>query len=335
MTETKKFRALWVEEAEAGVFTRRIATRSTADLPEGEVLVRVHYSSLNYKDALSASGNRGVTRRYPHTPGIDAAGVVEASSSPAFSPGEPVIAAAAGELGVNQPGGFGEYLRSQAEWLVPLPGGLSLRESMVYGTAGFTAAMCVDRLIREGIRPENGAVLVTGASGGVGSMVVAILAKLGYRVTAVTGKMDESDLLRELGAAEVIARDTFIDSSGRALLHARWSGVVDSVGGSYLTTAIRGTQPGGVITSCGNAASPELVMTVFPFILRGVILAGIDATRPARAERERLWGLLAEEWKPDLLHRLAREVPLEALDREIEATLSGSRRGRVVVKLGG
>ncbi|RPH74470.1 oxidoreductase, partial [bacterium] len=161
----------------------------------------------------------------------------------------------------------------------------------------------------------------------------AILAKIGYRVTAVTGKIEESDLLRELGAAAVIVRDDFIDTSGRALLHARWAGVVDSVGGGYLSTAIRGTQPGGVITACGNAASPELALTVFPFILRGVTLAGIDATRPTRAERARLWALLAGAWKPALLDRLAREVGLEELDGEIEATLRGTRKGRVVVQV--
>lgn len=334
MNETKQFRALWVEETDTGGFTRRVILRSTGDLPDGEVLVRVQYSSLNYKDALSASGNRGVTRRYPHTPGIDAAGVVEASSSPAFQPGDRVIAAAAGELGVSWPGGFGEYLRAQAEWLVALPGGLSARESMVYGTAGFTAAMCVNRLAVEGLRPDSGPVLVTGASGGVGSIAAAILAKLGYPVTAVTGKIEAAELLRDLGAAEVIARGDFTDTSSRALLHARWAGVVDSVGGACLATAIRGTQPGGVVAACGNAASPELNLTVFPFILRGVTLAGIDATRPGRAERERYWRLLADEWKPAQLDRLARDVPLEELDREIEATLEGSRRGRVVVNLG-
>jgi putative YhdH/YhfP family quinone oxidoreductase len=334
MQAAKTFRALWVEENPAETFTRRIVERSTADLPEGQVLVRVQYSSLNYKDALSASGNRGVTRRYPHTPGIDLAGVVEESSSADFSPGDTVISAAAGDIGVNMPGGFGQYVRAQADWLVKLPAGLSLKEAMIYGTAGFTAGMCVDRLEREGVTPQSGSILVTGASGGVGSIATSILARGGYRVTAVTGKSDEMYRLREMGAAEVLNREEFTEGSSRgALLHARWAGVVDSVGGAYLSTAIRGAKPGGVVTACGNAASPELSLTVFPFILRGVTLAGIDATRPTRAERERLWQRLAGPWKLPHLDRLAREVPLEDLESEIQATLRGSRRDRVVVRL--
>ena len=327
------FRALVVEETAPGQFQRRVISRGLEELPEAEVLVRVQFSSLNYKDALSATGNKGVTRRFPHTPGIDLAGVVEASSSPNFQPGDKVIAAAAGETGVSAPGGYGQYVRVPADWLVPLPRRLTLRQSMVYGTAGFTAAMCVDRLQREGILPWRGPVLVTGATGGVGSLAVGILSKEGYAVTAATGKIEHGNMLRALGASEVLPRAELDDGGRPALLHARWAGVVDTVGGSFLAAAIRATQPGGVITCCGNAASPELSLTVFPFILRGVTLAGIDATRPSKAERERLWKKLAGRWKLDSLDALAREVPLAALDEEIERILGGRQTGRVVVKL--
>ena len=192
MAHPNLFKAVWVEENEPGHFKRQIVSRPTTDLPGGEVLVRVLYSSLNYKDALSASGNRGVTRNYPHTPGIDAAGVVEESSCPEWEEGDRVFSVSMGEVGVSSPGGFGQYIRVPATWLIRLPEGLSLRESMAYGTAGFTSALCVERLQTEGVRPENGEVLVTGATGGVGSIAVMILSKLGYLVTAATGKQDEA-----------------------------------------------------------------------------------------------------------------------------------------------
>ena len=337
MDENTSFRALLVEEAPSpeahGRFTRRLVTRQLSDLPDGDVLVRVHYSSLNYKDALSASGNKGVTRRYPHTPGIDAAGVVAFSRSPAYRPGDAVVCAAAGDLGVNTAGGFGGYIRAGADWLTPLPEGLSLRESMIYGTAGFTAAMCVDRLKAGGVRPEDGPVLVTGATGGVGTMALGILAAEGYQVTAATGKMDQANLLRARGASEVIDRQEVVEGSGRPLLHSRWAGVVDTVGGAYLSSAIRAAMPEAVVTACGNAASPELSLTVFPFILRGVSLVGIDATRPSTAERARLWQKLAGPWKLERLEELAREVTLDELDIEIERMLAGEQVGRVLLNL--
>lgn len=324
--------ALLVEETAAGQFTRRVAQRTLDDLPAGDVLVRVKYSSLNYKDALSASGNKGVTRSYPHVPGIDAAGVVVASQNDHFIPGDEVISIT-GELGVNTPGGFGQYIRVPAGWLLPLPEGMDLRQSMTYGTAGFTAAMCVDRLQRAGVAPDAGEVLVTGATGGVGSIAVGILARAGYRVVAATGKADLHDLLRELGAAEVLGREAVNDTSGRALLHARWAGVVDTVGGSYLSTALRSARPGGVVTACGNAAAAELPLTVYPFILRGVSLIGIDALLPERAERERLWSRLARSWSVKLLPAITREVTLPDLDEEIQRMLAGGQVGRVVVAM--
>ena len=334
MAHPNLFKAVRVEEYEPGQFKREIVNRPTADLPDGEVLVRVLYSSLNYKDALSASGNRGVTRNYPHTPGIDAAGVVEESSCSEWEEGDRVFSVSMGEVGVNSPGGFGQYIRVPANWLIRLPEGLSLRESMAYGTAGFTSALSVERLQAEGVKPENGEVLVTGATGGVGSIAVMILAKLGYAVTAATGKQDEAGFLKEIGARKVIPREEINDTSGKALLHGRWAGVVDTIGGGFLATAVRACLPGGVVTACGNAASADLPLTVYPFILRGVTLAGIDATQPSLEEREQIWRKLAREWKPAALEKRVREVTLDEVDGEIEKMLQGKNTGRVIINLG-
>lgn len=333
MAETRHFKALWVEEVEPDQFTRSVVERSVDDLPEGDVLVQVCYSSLNYKDALSAAGNRGVTRRYPHTPGIDAAGVVLESRDSAFKAGDEVLVIAP-ELGVSSPGGFGQMLRVPSAWLLPLPKGLTLRESMAYGTAGFTAAACLEKLQRMGVMPEQGEILVTGATGGVGIIAVGLLALEGYHAVAATGKLEQADLLRRLGAAEVVHRDEVNDSSGRPLLHARWAGVIDTVGGSFLSSAVRATKPNGVITACGNAASPDLPLNVFPFILRGVSLIGVDITRPAMQEREQLWRKLGSSWKLPLLDELVREVTLDQLNPEIDRILQGGQVGRVIVNLG-
>lgn len=326
------FRALWVQEEQAGVFTRTVIQRRLDDLPAETVLVHVKYSSLNYKDALSAAGNRGVTRRYPHTPGIDAAGTIVESGDARFSPGDEVIIAGV-EFGVSVPGGYGQYVRVPAGWLIPLPDRMTLRQSMAYGTAGFTAAMCASRILQAGLSPERGEVLVTGATGGVGSIAVGILASEGYRVTAATGKPENSSWLHALGANQVIHRDEVIDTSGKPLLHARWSAVVDTVGGDYLASAIRAAQPEAVVTACGNAASPNLPLTVFPFILRGVSLLGIDATRVSWEERVRLWNKLAAEWAVDAVEQAAREVSLDALDAEVQRMLQGKQAGRVIVNL--
>jgi acrylyl-CoA reductase (NADPH) len=332
MSNTVFFEAMWVEEVEPGHFKRSILHRNIQDLPENEVLVRVKYSSLNYKDALSASGNRGVTRKYPHTPGIDASGIVVESIDPDFHPGDEVLVAAEG-MGVDTPGGFGQFVRVPAAWLIKIPVGLSLRESMAYGTAGFTAALCVDQLLKSGVTPTKGEVLVTGATGGVGTIAVAILALNGFEVTAATGKLEQEELLKSLGARQVIHRDSINDTSEKPLLSGLWAGVVDTVGGNYLATAIRATKPEGVVTACGNAASPDLHLTVFPFILRGVRLVGIDATRIPYAERVRLWTKLGSEWHISGIERMIREVHLGALSAEIDKTLQGRQSGRVIVNL--
>jgi acrylyl-CoA reductase (NADPH) len=326
------FKALVIEKTADDNFVRQIKERHIEELPDHEVLIRVHYSSLNYKDALSATGNRGVTKRYPHTPGIDAAGVVEASVVPEFRPGDEVIACCY-DLGMNTPGGFGQYIRVPAAWVLGLPRNLSLQESMVYGTAGFTAAQCVLRLREHGVRPESGRVLVTGATGGVGSMAVAILGQAGYEVTAATGKPEAADFLRDLGAYEIISRDQVTDATGRALLREKWAGVVDTVGGNILATAVKSTRYGGTVTCCGNVASPELVLTVYPFILRGVGLLGIDSAECPLAVRREVWEKLAGPWKLTRLDRLARVISLAELDHHLDLILAGKEKGRVVVDM--
>jgi len=328
------FRALVVTETEPKQFERKIETRSIAELPEGDLLIRVHYSSLNYKDALSAIGNRGVTRNYPHTPGIDAAGIVAASDHDAFEVGDEVVVIGY-DLGMNTAGGFGEYVRVPADWVVKLPETLSTREAMCYGTAGFTAAMCVERLISHGVQPEDGEILVTGATGGVGSFAVALLAQSGYRVVAATGKMETAkDYLRELGAENVISRTEAIDESSRPLLKSRWAGVVDTVGGDMLASALKATQREAAVAICGLAASTDLHTTVLPFILRGVTLYGIDSVPIPIQERQRIWQLIADEWKLDILSTLVREVALEDLEPEITRILQGGQTGRVLVAVG-
>jgi acrylyl-CoA reductase (NADPH) len=327
-----EFHALVVRQTDEGQFIRRIEERSPDDLPAGDLLVRVHYSSLNYKDALSATGHRGVTRRYPHTPGIDAAGVVEASAVDAFDPGDEVIVTSY-DLGMNTPGGWGQYIRVPAAWVVPRPEGLSLRQSMIYGTAGFTAALSIWKLQAQGVVAEHGPVLVTGATGGVGSLAVAILAKEGYHVSAATAKVHEAAYLRDLGAVDVVDRDKVLDISGRPLLSGQWAGVVDTVGGDYLATALRTTRYGGVVTCCGLVASPELSTTVYPFILRGVSLLGIDSQECPMDVRRRIWDKLASTWKLEGLERLASERMLQELEPEIGRMLQGGQRGRVIVNL--
>jgi putative YhdH/YhfP family quinone oxidoreductase len=308
-----------------------VRQRSTDELPAGEVLIRVHYSGLNYKDALSANGHRGVTRKYPHTPGIDAGGVVEESTSTAFKPGDQVIVTGF-DLGMNTAGGFGEYIRVPADWIVPLPPGLSLRESMVYGTAGVTAALCIAKLQQEAVTPDQGEIVVTGATGGVGSLAVAMLARLGYRAVAATGKAQEHEFLKRLGAAQIVPREEVDDKSGKPLLPPRWAGAVDTVGGNILSTLLRAAKPHGVVTCCGMVTSTDLQTSIYPFILRSVTLAGIDSVNLSMPERRALWSRLAGNWKPPALGDLGRDCALDQLNPEIERILNGQIKGRVVVR---
>lgn len=328
----RSFKAMVITETPDNRFLRSIQDRDIEELPPGEVLVRVKYSSLNFKDVLSSIGNRGVTKKYPHTPGIDAAGIVEESRSGAFRPGEEVIVTSY-DLGMNTSGGFGQYIRVPAEWVVPRPAGLSLRESMVFGTAGFTAGLSVYRLISYGIGPDRGQVLVSGATGGVGSIALSILAKSGYDVVAVNGVVDETDFLMELGAKEVISIEEATDQTGKPLLKERWAGAVDAVGGLVLATAVKSTKYGGAVTCCGNVGSHDLPLNVYPFILRGVTLIGIDSQNCPMPLRLKVWEKLAGEWKLDRLDRLTTEIPLEEVGERIDLVLQKKHRGRTVVRL--
>ena len=326
-----KFKAMVVSETVEKKFVREITQKALSELPGGELIVEVKYSSLNYKDALSASGNKGVTRKYPHTPGIDAAGVVVDSTTKAFGAGEEVVVMGF-DLGMNTSGGFGQYISVPSGWAVKLPPGLSLRDSMGYGTAGLTAALCILRLMAGGLNKDAGEVLVTGATGGVGSVAVAILGKLGFNVVAATGKAEEKDFLTQLGARAIISRDEANDTSGRPLQKGRWAGVVDTVGGNILATALKTAKYGGLVAACGNAMSADLNVNVFPFILRGVSLLGVDSVEIPMRARQMAWNKLAGDWSIDLT-RIVTEVSLDALSPEIDKILKGGVRGRVVVDL--
>jgi putative YhdH/YhfP family quinone oxidoreductase len=330
--QSDSYEALVIEELDSDNYSKKVRAKNIAELPEGDVLIRVHYSSLNYKDALSASGNKGVTRRYPHVPGIDAAGVVEESSSPDFKAGDQVIASGF-DIGMNTSGGFGQYIRVPAGWTLHCPQGLTLRESMIYGTAGFTAAQSVERLVTFPVLPESGNILVTGATGGVGSIAIALLSRLKYRVTAVSGKPEAEDFLIRLGAEEIISRKQATDLSGKLLLREKWAGVIDTVGGEILATAIKSTAYGGAVTCCGNVASPDLPLSVYPFILRAVSLLGIDSAKCPIHLRQKIWQRLAGEWRIESLDSLVTECNLPELPDYIEHMLQGRQIGRVIVNL--
>lgn len=331
--ENKTFKAMVVNEAADKTFTREIITRSIDDLPPGEVLIKVSFSSLNYKDALSSTGNKGVTRKYPHTPGIDTAGVVVESENDQFKPGDEVIVTSY-DLGMNTSGGFAEYVRVPADWVVRRPANLTFKEAMIYGTAGFTAGLSVNALIHT-VKPEHGEVLVTGASGGVGSVAVSILTKLGYTVVGVAGIEEEKEFLAKIGATEVISREDAADTSGKPVLRARWAGVIDTVGGDILATAIKSAKYGATVTCCGNAASIDLPLNVFPFILRGVSLLGIDSQNCPMPKRQKIWDNLADAWKLDGLEELSSEIALEGLEDRIQLMLQGKNKGRTVVRIDG
>ena len=328
---TKTFKALVVRQNGQN-FKRSIEDRNINSLPKGDVLIRVHYSSLNYKDALSCSGNRTITRHYPHTPGIDAAGVVEHSLVDEFKVGDQVIVISF-DLGMNTSGGFGQFIRVPADWVMPLPKGLTMHESMIFGTAGFTAGCAVNILKKQNVTPDSGPIIVTGSTGGVGSSSVAILSSLGYSVTASSGKKGAIDFLKKIGAKEVIDRNSINDESGRSLLKEVWAGGIDSVGGNTLTTILNSTKKNGVILSVGLVSSPKLAATVFPFIMRGIILQGVSASENSMDERKFVWSKLASEWKPKNLGFLTVDSNLESLSSEIDKILTGSQQGRVVIDM--
>ncbi|GAX90728.1 NADPH:quinone oxidoreductase family protein [Effusibacillus lacus] len=327
----KKFRALWVEKTEDS-FSVSVKELGLSDLPEGDVTIRVAYSSVNYKDGLACIPNGKIVRSYPFIPGIDLAGTVVDSKDSRFKEGDQVVITGY-ELGVAHFGGFSEYARVPADWVVPLPKGLSLKEAMAIGTAGFTAALSVQRLEDNGLNPERGPVIVTGATGGVGSTAVAMLAGLGYHVAASTGKASEHEYLHTLGAKEILGREEVTDTS-RPLQKERWAGAVDPVGGKTLAYLLSTTKYGGSVAVSGLTGGTDLATTVFPFILRGVNLLGIDSVYCPMDVRLKLWERLASDLKPaNLLDQIGYEISLEELPDTVGKILKGEVRGRTVVRL--
>ncbi|HZW24942.1 MAG TPA: oxidoreductase [Gallionella sp.] len=319
---------------ENGKSQGRFVELTLADLDPGEVVIRAHYSSVNYKDALAATGAGKVVRRFPLVGGVDVSGVVESSSDARFKPGDEVLVTGYG-MGVDHDGGYAEYVRVPADWAVPLPQGLSMFDAMALGTAGFTAALSIHRLEQNELAPEKGRVIVTGATGGVGSLAIQMLAQLGYQVVAMTGKASEHDYLRSLGANEILSRDQIDLHGGRALEKAQWAGALDAVGGDTLAWLTRSMQQDGAIASFGNAGGVELHTTVFPFILRGVKLLGVDSAATAMPLRREIWRRLAGDLHPAALARSAHTVSFADLPSAFPQLLRGEARGRCVVDIAG
>ena len=324
------FKAFVTEETDEG-FVSKVVERSLEDLPEGDVLIKVLFSSLNYKDALSASGNKGVSRNYHHSPGIDAAGIVEESNSDEFSTGDEVIVTGY-DLGMNTSGGFSEYIRVPKEWIIKKPDNLELEESMAYGTAGLTAGLCVRKILMSGIKPDDGEVFVTGATGGVGIVAVMLLAKLGFDVVAITGKDTETDLLKSLGAKEVINRSEFEGEMKSPLAKPRWAGGVDAVGSDILSNLISATHQRAAIACCGMVGGVNLNTSIFPFILRGLSLLGIDSAETLIDVKKEIWNNFASDWKLEKINDQIKDVGLEELSSEIEKILNGKQVGRIRLK---
>ena len=312
----------------------RFVDLSLDDLDPGEVLIQTHYSSVNYKDALAATGAGKVIRRFPCVGGVDASGVVVSSSDAHFKAGDEVLVTGY-EMGVAHDGGYAEYVRVPAEWVVPLPHGLTLFEAMALGTAGFTAALSIHRLEQNELSRVKGKVIVTGATGGVGSLAIQMLSQLGYHVVALTGKDNEHDYLRSLGASEILPRSQVDLKSTRPLEKAQWAGALDAVGGETLSWLTRSMQQNGAIASFGNAGGVELHTTVFPFILRGVKLLGVDSAATEMPLRKQIWQRLANELKPRRLAQLTHSVPFAKLPDIFPKMLQGEGHGRTVVKIAG
>ncbi len=328
MTTNTEFKAWRVEEKDSE-YQGSEQTLTTADLPEGEVLIRVSHSSLNYKDALSATGNKGVTRKFPHTPGIDAAGEVVESATGEPAVGSQVLVTGY-DLGMNTDGGFGEYIRVPAAWVVPMPEGWAARTAMIYGTAGLTAGLCVQKLLTMGAKPEQGTVAVNGATGAVGTVAVEILANLGFDVAAISGKADKADALKELGAKEVLGRDTLAEEK-KPMLKPAFANAIDTVGGNPLAELLKQIQPGGSVSMCGLVAGPQLNTTVLPFILRGVNLLGVDSVEIPRSEKEAIWAKLSGDWKCPKTEASARDIGRSEVDDALKAFLKGESAGKIVL----
>ena len=313
--------------SETGVVTREIENADLDAFDTHDLLIKVAYSSLNYKDALSASGNKGISRFYPHTPGIDASGVVIRSKNPHFKEGDKVIVTGY-DLGMNSKGGFSEYISVPAHWAIPLPENLSLKEAMILGTAGLTAAMSIDKILNSDLRTLP--VIISGATGGVGSLALMILKKIGIETVAYSRRAETEDYLKSLGAKEVIHQ---FEESAKPMLKGLYSAGIDTVGGAVLENILKTVNHNGSVAVCGMALSPTFTSSVFPFLLRGLTLYGIDSAEADRNWRIELWNKLANEWKPENLESITRTVTLENLESEIQQMLDGKAKGRVVVEI--
>jgi acrylyl-CoA reductase (NADPH) len=327
------YKALYIQPKDDGSFQRSIVQRDIGDLPPNDVLIRVQYSSLNFKDAMSAHGNKGVTREFPHQGGIDAAGVVEESSSIQFKPGDKVLVTGY-DLGMNTAGGLAQYIRVPASWVLPCPRGLNPKHSMLFGTAGLTAQLCINKLQRMGLTADQGQVLVTGATGGVGSIAVALLANAGYEVVASSGKPDQTDMLKAIGAREVIDRAEFGEPNKRPMLKERFAGAVDVVGGDTLSNVIKSIKAGGSVACCGLVQSAAFEASVLPFILRGVNLLGVDSVEIPLAEKQAAWKQLARCAKLAAIARLNTEISLKQVPEALGKLFTGGMAGHTIVKIG-
>ena len=321
------YKALITSE-ENKTFINSIEKKNIDDLPDNDTLIKVKFSSLNYKDALSASGNKGVTRNYPHTPGIDAAGVIEKTSGNRFKEGDEVIVTGY-DMGMNTFGGFGEYIKVPQEWIIKKPDNLSLSESMAFGTAGLTAGLCLRKLLAHGLKPEDGNVFVSGVTGGVGIISLMLFNKLGFNVTAITGKLDQEDFLKSIGADQVIDRNTLDSDLISPLQKPIYSGGIDAVGGKILANLICSTSQRAAIACCGMVGGVSLDTSIFPFILRGLSLFGVDSAESLIEVKEEVWSNFSSVWKLESIDENIKDISLEELPNEIEKILKGKQIGRV------
>lgn len=332
MPELNSFKAVLVEETANNKFTVNIVNRVVSDLPVNDLLISVHYSSLNYKDALSASGNKRVSSHFPHTPGIDAAGVVIRDKSGTFSPGD-VVLVFGYDLGMNTPGGLGQVISIPANWAVKRPENLSLKEAMSYGTGGLTAALCIQKLEKMGARPEDGPVAVTGSTGGVGSISIALLKQLGYSVVAFSGKPEQTEHLKSIGADEVLHRDVINEVADLPMGKERWAHGIDTLGGNYLGNLLKQIKSGGGVSACGLASSDSFSSTVFPFIIRGVSLLGVDSVYIPLRDKQHIWHRVASDMKLPNLHNLCEEISLEQTPEYLKRFFAAKVVGRYLVNL--
>ena len=322
-----KYRALETTENDK-LFENSIVEKDISSLPEHDTLIKVKFSSLNYKDALSASGNKGVTRNYPHTPGIDAAGIIVETTGNKFKSGDEVIVTGY-DMGMNTYGGFGEYIKVPQEWIVKKPENLSLSESMALGTAGLTAGLCLRKLLMHGLKPEDGEVFVSGVTGGVGIISLMLFNKLGFEVTAITGKLNQEDLLKDLGAKKIIDRNELDLDLISPLQKPIYSGGIDAVGGKILSNLVCMTSQRAAIACCGMVGGLSLDTSIFPFILRGLSLFGIDSAESLIDTKKEVWQNFASSWKLEMIDDNIKNISLDELPTEIDKILKGEQIGRV------